>query len=105
LEGNVGVDGLSSQSTYKDSIEDFDAPGTTFKRLCHHCQPSTPVLNDVYSTIMKMLNELRVQITLKMTLHAIDHQGKNINTDIAKVQAKDVVFPTVDNIEFLTGLL
>jgi hypothetical protein len=44
---------------------------------------------------------MRVQITLKKTLHVIDRQGKNINTNIAEVQAKDVVSPTIDDIEFV----
>ncbi len=44
---------------------------------------------------------MRVQISLKKTLHVIDHQGKNITTNIAEVQTKDVVFPTIDNIEFV----
>jgi hypothetical protein len=100
LEDNVGKDGLSSQLIYKDNIEDPDS-FTTITTLLSHCQPSSSVLNDVYGTIMKVLNEMRVQISLKKTLHVIDHQGKNITTNIAEVQTKDVVFPTIDNIEFV----
>jgi hypothetical protein len=44
---------------------------------------------------------MRVQITSKKTLHVNDCQGRNINTNIAEVHAKDVVFPTVDNIELV----
>ncbi len=101
LEDNVGKDGLSSQLTYKDNIEDSYAPGTTITRLLHHCQPSTPVLNDIYCAIMKVLNELRVQITLKKTIHVMDCQGKNISTNIAEVLARDVVFSSFDNNELV----
>jgi hypothetical protein len=59
------------------------------------------VLNDVYGAIMKVLNELRVQITLKETLHVIDCQGKNINTNIAEVPVKDLVFSSFDDMEFV----
>jgi hypothetical protein len=69
LEDKVGKDGLSSQSTYKDNIEDCDAPGMIVTRLLDPCQPSIPMLNNFYCPITKMLNEMRVQITLKKTLH------------------------------------
>ncbi len=41
---------------------------------------------------MEDVNELWLQIASKKTLSAIDHQGKTINTNIAEVQAKNVVF-------------
>ncbi len=41
---------------------------------------------------MKEVNELRLQIDSKKTLSAIDHQGKSFNTNIAEVQAQNVVF-------------
>jgi hypothetical protein len=50
---------------------------------------------------MKVLNEMRIQITLKKTLHAIDCQNRSINAKIAEVQAKDVVFHTIGNIELV----
>jgi hypothetical protein len=34
---------------------------------------------------MEEVNELRLQITSKKTSSAIDHQGKTVNTNIAKV--------------------
>ena len=47
------------------------------------------------------MNELRLQIASKNTLSAIDHQGKTINTNIAKVQAQNVVFWFLDDIELV----
>jgi hypothetical protein len=101
LEDNVGKDGISSLLTYKDNIVDFDAPGTIVTRLLDHRQPSIPTLNNAYGAIIKVLNEMMIQITLKKTLHVIYRQGRNMNTNIAEVQAKDVVFPTIDNIVFV----
>ncbi len=50
---------------------------------------------------MEEVNELRLQIASKKALSAIDHQGKTINTNIAKVQAQNVVFWLLDDIELL----
>jgi hypothetical protein len=72
LEDNVGKDGLSSQSSYKDNIQDFDAFGMVVTSLLEHRPPPTPMLTHIYGTIMKVLKEIRAQITLKQTLHVID---------------------------------
>jgi hypothetical protein len=50
---------------------------------------------------MKVLNELRVQLSMKLTLIAIYHQCITINTNIAEVQTKNVVFSPLDNVELL----
>jgi hypothetical protein len=50
---------------------------------------------------MEEVNELQLQISRKKTLSAIDHQGKTINTNIAEVQAQNVVFWHLDDIELL----
>ncbi len=50
---------------------------------------------------MEEVNELRLQIACKKTLSAIDRQGKTINTKIADVQAQNVVFWLLDDIELV----
>ncbi len=50
---------------------------------------------------MEEVNELRLQIARKKTLSAIDHQGKTINTNNAKVQAQNVVSRLLDDIELV----
>jgi hypothetical protein len=50
---------------------------------------------------MKEVNKLQLQIASKNTLSAIDHQGKTINTNIAKVQAQNVFFWPLDDIELV----
>ncbi len=50
---------------------------------------------------MKEVNKLRLQIASKNTPSAIDGQGKTFNTNIAKVQAKNVVFWPLDDIELV----
>jgi hypothetical protein len=49
-------------------------------------------LEKVYGGIMEEVNELQLQIASKKTLSSIDHHGKTINTNIAKVQAQNVIF-------------
>ncbi len=50
---------------------------------------------------MKEVNDLRLQSVSKNTLSATDHQGKTFNTNIAKVQAKNVCFLPLDDIELV----
>jgi hypothetical protein len=50
---------------------------------------------------MEEVNELQLQNASKNTLAAIDHHGKTINTNIAKVQAQNVVFCLLDDIELV----
>jgi hypothetical protein len=49
-------------------------------------------LEKVYGGIMKGVNDLRLQIDSKKTLSCIDCQGKSFNTNIAEVQAQNMVF-------------
>ena len=64
-------------------------------------KPSKDQLEKVYGGIINEVNELRLQIASKNTLSAIDHQGQTINTNIAKVQAQNVVFWPLDDIELV----
>jgi hypothetical protein len=55
----------------------------------------------VYGGIMKEVNDLLLQIDSKNTVSSIDRQGNSFNTNIAKVQAKNVVFWPLDDIELV----
>ncbi len=50
---------------------------------------------------MEEVKELRLQVASKNTLSTIDHQGKTINTNIAKVQAPNFAFWHLDDIELV----
>ncbi len=89
LEEKFCEDTLSSQCTYKinsgcPSYKAFIAPNS---KLLNDFEPSTEQLETVYGGITEEVNESGLQIASKKTLSAIDHQGKTINTNIAKVQA------------------
>jgi hypothetical protein len=94
FEDNVGDDGISTQSTYKVNIDcpyykEAIAPNP---KVLNDLKPSKEQLEIVCGEIMNEVNNLRLQIDSKKTLSCIDHQGKSLNTNIAKVQAQNVVF-------------
>ncbi len=64
-------------------------------------KPSEEDLKKVYPVLMKEVNDLRVQIDSKKTVSCIDCQGKSFNTNIAKVQAQNVFFFPLDDIELV----
>ncbi len=107
FENNVCKDTLSSQSTYKKNIGCLYYKASIFPnpKLLNDFEPSKEQLEKVYGIIMKEVNELRLQIASKITLSANDHQGKTINTNIAKVQAQNVVFGLLMILNQLIGQL
>ncbi len=103
FEDNVCEVTLSSQSTYKinSSCPYYKASITPNPKLLNDFEPSKEQLETVYGGIMEEVNELRLQTARKKTFSAIDHQGKTINTNIAKVQAQNVVIWLLDDIELV----
>jgi hypothetical protein len=103
FEDNVCEDTLSSQSTYKinSGCPYYKASIAPNPKLLNAIEPSKEQLETVYGGIMKEVNKLRLHIASKKTLSAIDHQGKTINTNSAKVQGQNVVFWLLDDIELL----
>ncbi len=69
--------------------------------MLNDLKPSKEHLKNVYGGIMKEVDELRLQIASNSTLSAIDHEGQTLNTDIAKVQAQNVVFWPLDDTELV----
>jgi hypothetical protein len=103
FEDNVCEDTLSSQSTYKinSGCLYYKVSIAPNPKLLNDFEPSKDQLENVYGGTMEEVNELWLQISSKKTLSAIDHPGKTINTNIAKVQAQNVVFWLLDDIELV----
>jgi hypothetical protein len=102
FEDNSGEDGLSTQTTYKVNIDcpyykEAIAPNP---KVLNDLKPSKEQLEKVCGGIMKEVNDLRLQTDSKITLSCIDRQGKSFNTNIAKVQAQNVIFLPLDDIEY-----
>ncbi len=103
FEDNVCEDTLSSQCTYKinSGCPYYKASIAPNPKLLNDFEPSKEQLETVYGGIKEEVNELWLQIASNKTLSAIDHQGKTINTNIAKVQAQNVVFLPLDDIKLI----
>jgi hypothetical protein len=103
FEDNVCEDTLSSQSTYTITINSgcpyYKSSIAPNPKLLNDFEPTKEQLETIYGGIMEEVNESLLQIASKKTLSAIDHQGKTINTNIVKVQAQNVVFLLLDDIE------
>jgi hypothetical protein len=99
----VGEYRLSSQSTYKVNIDCpyHNASIAPNQKILNELKPSKEQLEIFYGGIMKVVNELRLQIDRKNTLSAIDHQDETFNTNLAKVQAQNVSFWPLDDIELV----
>jgi hypothetical protein len=97
---NICEDTLSSQSTYKinSGCPCYKASIAPNPKLLNDFEPSKEQLETVYGGTMEEVNELRLQIASKKTLSAIEHQGNTLNTNIAEVQAQNVVFWLLDDI-------
>jgi hypothetical protein len=94
FKDNVCEYTVSSQSTYKinSGCLSYKASIAPYPKLLNDFEPSKEQLKKVYGGIMKEVNKLRLQIASNNTLSAIDFHGKTINTNIAKVQAQNIVF-------------
>jgi hypothetical protein len=103
FEDNVCEATLSSQSPYKinSGCPYYKASIASNPKLLNDFEPSKEQLETVYGGIKEEVNELRLQIASKKILSAIDYQGKTINTNIAKVQAQNVVFWLLDDNELV----
>jgi hypothetical protein len=103
FENNVGEDGLSSQLTYKVNIGFlyFKACIAPNPKILNDLKPSKEQLEKVDAGMMTAVNELRLQIDSKKTLSSIDCQGKSFNSNIAEVQAQNVFFWPLDDIELV----
>jgi hypothetical protein len=103
FEDNVGEDGLSSQSTHKVNIDCpyYKACIAPNPKVLNDLKPSKEQLEKVYGGIMKEVNDLRLQMYGKKNHSFIYRQGKCFNTNIAKVQAQNVPFWPLDDIELV----
>jgi hypothetical protein len=107
FEDNVCEDRLSSQSTYKVNLDCpyYKTSITPNPKILNDLEQSKDQLEKVYGGTAIKVNELQVQIASKNTLSATDHQGQTFNTNIAKVQAKNVFFGLLMILNLLIGHL
>jgi hypothetical protein len=98
---SIGEDGLSSQSTYDvifDNPHHIESIAPNPKVLCNSL-PSNEDMKQSYEILVKALNDMRIQLSSKNTLFAIDRNGRSFNTNIAEMHAK-IVCLDIDDVEF-----
>ena len=104
FELSAGEDGLSSQSTYENSIEDpsYNSSICPFQIfLRKDLITDDNVLALIYSKLAAALTDLRAKITSKSTLSFAPSSGKTINTHIIEYHPMNVVLKDIDDIEFI----
>jgi len=89
---SIGEDGLSSKST--DDVR-FDNPHhieaiAPNPKLLQHPLSSNGDMNKSYKILVKAVNEMRIQLSTKDTLSAIDQNGCTFNTNIAEIYVRNV---------------
>ena len=97
----IGKDGLSSQSTYDviiDNPHHIEAIAPNPK-LLQHPLPSNGNMKTSYQFLVKAVNEMRIQLSTKNTLSAIDRNGCTFDTNIAEIHATSVCL-NIDDVEF-----
>jgi hypothetical protein len=103
FDDNIGEDGLSAQSMYEKNIDDSNYQNALCpnQKLLHKVTPSHPGVKKIYVSVVRVINNLLMQILMKNTMTTNGEQGKSIKTNIAEVHASRVssCFP-LDNIEF-----
>lgn len=98
---SIGDDGLSSQSTYDVRIDnphhiEAIAPNS---KLLQDSLPTIDAMKTSYQILLKAVNEMRIQLSTKNTLSAIDRNGRTFNTNIAEIHATSVCL-SIDDVEF-----
>jgi hypothetical protein len=98
FDKNVGEDGLSSQSTYDVSINALYHVQSIHPnpKLLEEFITDSDILKDVYTSLTRAFNKLRVQHSTNNTLFVCDKNGVTSNTYIAEVLAKKVTFDIDD---------
>ena len=102
FDNNIGEDGLSAQSMYEKNIDDSNYQNALCpnQKLLHKVMPSHPGVKKIYVSVVRVINNLLMQISMKNTMTTNGEQGKSIKTNIAEVYASRVSCFPLDDIEF-----
>jgi hypothetical protein len=102
FDDNISEDGLSAQSMYENNIDDSNyqnAPCPN-QKLLHEVTASHPGVKKIYVSVVQVINNLMMQISMKNTMTTNGQEEKSINTNIAEAHASRVSCFPLDDIEF-----
>ncbi len=102
FDDNVDEDGLSTQSMYEKNIDDLNYQNALCpnQKLLHKVTTSHPGVKKIYVSVVRVINNLTMQISMKNTMTTNGQQGKSIDTNIAEIHASRVSCFPLDDIEF-----
>jgi hypothetical protein len=102
FDNNIGEDGLSAQSMYENNIDDSNYLNALCpnQKLLHKVTTSHPGVQKIYVSVVRVINNLMMQISMKNTMTTNGQEGKSIKTNIAEVHASRVSCFPRDDIEF-----
>ncbi len=102
FDDNIGEDGLSAQSMYEKNIEcsNYQNALCPYQTLLHEVTTSHPGVKKIYVLVVRIINNLLMQISMKNTMTKNSQERKSIHTNIAEVHASRVSCFPLDDIEF-----
>jgi hypothetical protein len=102
FDDNIGEDGLSAQSMYEKNIDDSNYQNALCpnQKLLHEVMTSHPGVKKIYVSVVRVINDLLMQISMNNTVTTNGQGRKSIHTNIAEVHASRVSCFPLDDIEF-----
>jgi hypothetical protein len=107
FDDNIGEDGLSDQSMYEKNIDNSNYQNALCpnQKLMHEVTTSHPGVKKMYVSVVRVINNLLMQISMNNTMTTNRQERKSIHTNIAEVHASRVsCFPLDDIVNSLNGL-
>jgi hypothetical protein len=102
FDNNISEDGPSAQSMYEINIDDSNYQNALCpnQKLLHEVTTSHPGVKKIYVSVVRLINNLLMQISMKNTMTTHGQEGKSIHTNIAEGHASRVSCFHLDDIEF-----
>jgi hypothetical protein len=102
FDNKIGEDDLSAQSMYEKNIDDSNYQNALCpnQKLLHEVTTSHPGVKKIYVSVVRIINNLLMQISMKNTMTTNGQERKSIYTNIAEVHASRVSCFPLDDIEF-----
>jgi hypothetical protein len=90
FDNNIGGDGLSTQSMYEKHFDGSNYQNALCpnQKLLHKVTPSHPGVKKIHVSVVWVINNLLMQISMNNTMTTNGEQGKSIKTNIAEVPCK-----------------
>ena len=85
FDDNIGEDGLSTQSMYEIFFDNSNHQNALCpnQKLLHKVMTSHLGVKKIYVSVVQVINDLLIQISMKNTMTTNGEQGKSIKTNIA----------------------